>query len=76
MALAGLIGAFMGAVALHADLKGNPSFRQVMQRVRKVSETCFLPMSQHKVLEVSDSLSSWALAMVDHPSTGLGKGTC
>lgn len=33
---AGLIGAFMGAVGLHADLSGMPSFRQVMQRVRKV----------------------------------------
>lgn len=29
----------MGAVALQGNLGGNPSFRQVMQRIRKVGDS-------------------------------------
>ena len=50
----------MGAVGLHADLSGMPSFRQVMQRVRKV-----IKLPQKKMIPMHSmhprELMSWIL---------------
>lgn len=36
----GLMGAFLGAVALRTPIKDAPSFNQLLQRVREVRSTC------------------------------------